>query len=128
MDSHSPNEKVAVMAGRILDRRKLREQSDAAEQEGEANPENPSPADSPKKTAKLKDPKAAKVRKPRAKKPPARVYARWGVFDKAMKQVAIFDYNQRTAAEEKVMELKAKAKGDHFLQIVKEAMPELAIP
>jgi hypothetical protein len=83
----------------------------------------------PKKSTKVKDPNAPKaVRKPRAKKAPPRIYARWGVFDKAMKQVAIFDYNQRTAAEEKVTELKAKAKGDHFLQIVKEPMPELADP
>jgi hypothetical protein len=114
------------MAGRILDRRKLREQAEAGEQAGVVSLDPSSSAELPKKSAKVTDPKAPKVRKTRAKKAPPRIYARWGVFDKAMKQVAIFDYNQRTAAEEKVIDLKAKAKGDHFLQIVKEPMPELA--
>jgi hypothetical protein len=52
--------------------------------------------------------------------------ARWGVFDASMKQVAIYDYNQRTAADEKLADLLAKRKGSHFLQIVKEPMPEAA--
>src|SRR5262249_62309132 len=68
----------------------------------------------------------ARKRKPGAKNPPPRLRARWGVFDGAMKQVAIFDYNQRTAAEEKLADLLAKKKGIHFLQIVKEPMPEPA--
>jgi hypothetical protein len=34
--------------------------------------------------------------------------ARWGVFDSAMRQVAIFDYNQRAAPEEKAAELAGK--------------------
>jgi hypothetical protein len=114
------------MAGRILDRRKLREQAEGGEEESEVNLDTANIAVLPKKNAKMRDPKAPKVKKPRAKKTPPILYARWGVFDKSMNQVAIFDYNQRTAAEEKVTELKAKAKGDHFLQIVKEAMPKLA--
>ena len=43
-----------------------------------------------------------------------------------MKQVAIFDYNQRAAAEEKVAELAARKNGTFFLQMVKEPMPEPA--
>ena len=50
--------------------------------------------------------------------------ARWGVFDASMKQVAIFDYNQRPAAEQKAVELAAKKNGTFFLQIVKEPMAE----
>ena len=53
--------------------------------------------------------------------------ARWGVFDSGMKQVAIFDYNQRAAADQKVADLTAKKNGTFFLQVVKEAMPD-AIP
>jgi hypothetical protein len=34
--------------------------------------------------------------------------ARWGVFDTGMRQVAIFDYNQRAAADKKLAELLAK--------------------
>jgi 7-cyano-7-deazaguanine synthase in queuosine biosynthesis len=43
-----------------------------------------------------------------------------------MRQVAVFDYNQRAAAEEKLARLLAAKKGIHFLQIVKEPMPEPA--
>jgi hypothetical protein len=43
-----------------------------------------------------------------------------------MKQIAIYDYNQRAAADEKLADLLAKKKGSHFLQIVKEPMPEPA--
>jgi hypothetical protein len=41
-----------------------------------------------------------------------------------MRQVAVFDYNQRTAADDKLAELNARKKGAYFLQIVKEPMPE----
>ena len=41
-----------------------------------------------------------------------------------MKQVAIFDYNQRAAADEKLADLNTRKKPGHFLQIVKEPMAE----
>jgi hypothetical protein len=46
------------------------------------------------------------------------------VFDGGMKQVAIFDYKQRAAAEEKAADLRARKSGVFFLQIVKGPMPE----
>ena len=141
------------MAGRILNRRELRKQADEAEarespQDAEAadeddevddtgdaggdkdegpgadtedgaDDEGPRPA---KKPVKAKAP-AAKARKPKAA---PRMRARWGVFDASMKQVAIFDYNQRVAADEKAAELAAKKNGTFFLQMVKEPMPEPA--
>ena len=144
------------MAGRILNRRELRKQADEAEarespQDSEAADEDdevddtdeagedeaegpgadtedgaddeaPRPA---KKPAKAKAP-AAKARKPRRPKVAPRMRARWGVFDASMKQVAIFDYNQRAAADEKAAELAAKKNGTFFLQMVKEPMPEPA--
>jgi hypothetical protein len=115
------------MASRLLNRRELRKQTDQAAE--------PAAADAttavapPKKKAKAKvpaAPKVAKVRKPRAKKPPPRICARWGVFDAGMKQVAIFDYNQRAAADGKLADLLDRKKGYYFMQIVKEAMPEPA--
>jgi hypothetical protein len=109
------------MAGRILNRRELRKQADQAEQPGVAVSE-PAPAATP---AVKKARKAAAPRKKAAKKPP-RMRARWGIFDGSMKQVAVFDYNQRAAAEEKLADLLATKKGTHFLQIVKEPMPEPA--
>ena len=145
------------MAGRILNRRELRKQADEAEarespQDPEADDEDdevddkgdgggdeaeglgadtedgiddeaPRPA---KKPAKAKAP-AAKARKPRKAKVAPRMRARWGVFDASMKQVAIFDYNQRAAADEKAAELAAKKNGTFFLQLVKEPMPEPAL-
>jgi hypothetical protein len=108
------------MAGQILDRRELRRQADQAEQLTAV------PA-TPEKTVKAKKaPAAPKVKKPRKPKVPPRLRARWGVFDGGMKQVAIFDYNQRAAAEEKLADLLVRKKSAHFLQIVKELMPDPA--
>jgi hypothetical protein len=112
------------MTGRILNRRELRKQADQAEQP-EAVASDPATAVVPlKKGAKGKTATGPKMKRPRKAKAPLRLRARWGVFDSGMKQVAIFDYNQRAAAEEKLADLLAKKKGIHFLQIVKESMPE----
>ena len=112
------------MAGRILNRRELRKQADHAEAEAPANGAGVSA-----KVGKGKEKAAAvrKVRKARPKKEPPRLRARWGVFDAGMKQVAIFDYNQRALAEEKLADLRDKKKGSYFLQIVKEPIPEPAL-
>lgn len=103
------------MARKIMNRRELRQQAEAVAVQ--------TPAAAEEKAAK-KRPAAAKPRASRAKKAPVRQRARWGVFDTAMKQVAVFDYNQRAAADQKVADLNARKKGEHFLQIVKDAMPE----
>jgi hypothetical protein len=108
------------MAGRILNRRELRKQADQAGQAEAAAPEGAPAAERPRRKA----PAAPKARKARPKKVPPRMRARWGVFDAGMKQVAIFDYNQRAAADEKLADLLARKKGIHFLQVVKEPMPE----
>jgi hypothetical protein len=108
------------MAGRILNRRDLREQATQAQQ-AEAAAQGGAAAVAPKAKKARKAPAA-----PRAKKAAPRLRARWGVFDGGMRQVAIFDYNQRAAADEKVAALLAKDKGLFFLQIVKEPMPEPA--
>jgi hypothetical protein len=144
------------MAGRILNRRELRRQSDAAEsarpedvedeaeaveedeeepEEGEEaaeGPEEEGAEEAPAKKAKAKAKAKAKpkaVRKPRKTKAALRMRARWGVFDSSMKQVAVFDYKDRAAADAKVAELLATRKtGTFFVQMVKEPMPEDAAP
>jgi hypothetical protein len=113
-----------MMAGRILGRRALREQSDQVEQIEAPVSDEALVAAPPKEQRKVKTPAAPKVKTPRAKKTPPRMRARWGIFDGAMKQVSIFDYNQRASADDKLAELLAKKKGSHFLQIVKEPMAE----
>jgi hypothetical protein len=109
------------MARRTLNRHELRKQAEAAQQTPEgaavAGPETP-PKKSRAKSA------APKVKKPRKKKEPPRLCARWGVFDNSMKQVASFAYNQRGDADRKVADLSAKKPGGYFIQIVKEPMPE----
>jgi hypothetical protein len=114
------------MAGRIVNRRELRKRADQVQQ-AETAADAALVVAKPKKRAKAKDPAVPKVKKPRAKKSPPRMRARWGVFDGSMKSVAIFDYNQRAAAEEKIADLAARKKGPHFLQIVKEPMPEPSV-
>ena len=104
-----------------MEGRKLREQVESARPAGAASPVADVPA---RKKARAKAPPAPRVRKVRAKKAPPRMVARWGVFDLGMKQVAIFDYNQRAAADEKLAALNARKKDGHFLQFVKEPMPE----
>jgi hypothetical protein len=112
------------MAGRILNRRALREQADQTAQSETMVPDTPPVATPSTKQRQAKTPGTAKVKKGRVKKAPPRMRARWGVFDSGMKQLAIFDYNQRAAADEKLADLSAKKKGSYFLQIVKEPMPD----
>jgi hypothetical protein len=91
----------------------LRRQAELAEQLGSA-----APAGTPDSG------RGGAARRPRGKRRPARVCARWGVFDASMKQVAAFDYSRRAQAEQKVAELNAERTGTYFLQLVKEAMAE----
>jgi hypothetical protein len=112
------------MAGRVLNRRLLREQADQADQAA-AEQGAPAPARAVKE-GKGKKPTAPRARTTRARKAPPRLCARWGVFDGAMKRVAVFDYKQRAAAEAKLAALLGKQKGSYYLQIVKEPMPEPA--
>ena len=111
------------MAGRTLNRRALREQADQLEQ-SEVMVSDPPVTAGSTKPRKAKAAAAPKVKRARAKKAPPRMRARWGVFDAGMKRVAIFDYNQRAAADEKLADLLARQKGIHFLKIVKEPMPD----
>ena len=112
------------MAGRILNRRELRKQADQGEQTETAAVESvPVAVASAKKKTRTRSATPAKPRAARAKKAPPRMRARWGLFDQGMKQVAIFDYNQRAAADQKLADLQLRNKGTHFLQMVKEPMP-----
>ena len=105
----------------------MRQQADEAERQAAADPAAPvAEKTAPKKGGKAKRPAVPRAKKPRAKKAPPRMRARWGVFDGGMKQVAVFDYNQRAAADEKLADLLGRHKGPYFLQIVKEPMPEPA--
>jgi hypothetical protein len=111
------------MASRILNRRELRKQTDQAEQANAGVSDADATVAPPKAAAKRKTAAAPKVRKPRKPKAPPRMRALWCVYDGGMKEMALFDYNQRAAAEEKLAVLLGKQKGTYFLQIVKQPMP-----
>src|SRR5947209_917794 len=104
------------MAGRVRNRRELRRQADQAEQAQAAAPDADVAAVPAKGQVKAKAPRAPRVKRVRPKKAPPRLRARWGVFDGSMRQVAVFDYNQRAAADEKLAGLLARNKGIHYLQ------------
>jgi len=104
------------MARKIVNRKALREEADAAEAAEKA-------AGGPKKkTAKKK----AAPRKPRKKKVAAetRVKLFYGVFNQSLKRVALFEFNQKKQAEKKAVDLSKDGKTPHFVQKVKEAIEE----
>ena len=111
------------MARKVINRRELREQSDAAEARGadatvEAGEEGET-------GAKTKKKKAATKRKSRAKSTePARLKLFWGVFNQASKRIAKYDFTQKKQAEQKAAELSTGGKNPHFVAKVKEAVEE----
>jgi hypothetical protein len=77
-----------------------------------------------KKTAEKESPEEKPVKKKRKtrKKKTEEVRRKlfWGVFNHAMKRVALYDFNQRKAAEKRAKELSPEGKPPHFVQKVKE--------
>src|ERR1700742_3191001 len=105
------------MARKVLNRKELREENDAAERETKT-----------KKKAVKGEGEAKKApvkRKSRAKTAKeVRLKAFWGVFNQSMKRVALFDYSQRKQADKKATELTTSQKTPHFIQPVKEVIEE----
>ena len=98
------------MARKIVNRKELRRESEAAER-----------ADPKTKPAK----KAPAKRKSRAKtSKEVRLKAFWGVFNQSLKRVALFEYSERKQADKKAAELTASQKTPHFVQPVKEVITE----
>lgn len=109
------------MARKVVNRKELRAQVEAAEARG-----------------KVKKEKAPKEKKPKAEKPPkvpkapakkasrkkvvkeVRMKAFWGVFNQTMKRLAMFEYADKRAAQKKAAELG----GNHFVQLIKEPIVE----
>jgi len=101
------------MARKVLNRKELREESDAAER-----------ADAGKTAVKTAKRKPAK-RKSRAKVvKEVRLKAFWGVFNQSLRRVAVFEYAQRKEADTKAKDLSESQKTPHFVQLVKEVIEE----
>jgi hypothetical protein len=108
------------MARKILNRRELREESEAAERLGGAEGVEGQESQGPGKPAK----KAAK-RKTRAKtSKEVRLKAFWGVFSQTLTQVGQFEYSEREDAQKRATELTESKKTPHFVQLVKKVIEE----
>lgn len=99
------------MARKVVNRKALREEAEAAE--------------AAEKAAPKKKKKAAK-RKSRAKEPvDVRMKVFWGVFNQSLKRVALYEYSQKKEADQKAKSLsKDDGKSQHFVQKVKEVIEE----
>jgi hypothetical protein len=107
------------MARKVMNRKELRAENDAAEAEAKTkkSAKGEDGADKPiKKVAKRKS------RSKSAKE--VRLKAFWGVFNQSLKRVALFEYSQRKQAEKKANELSTSQKTPHFIQPVKEVIEE----
>lgn len=104
------------MARKVVNRKGLREEAEAAEkaEKAGAGKKKPAVAKAAKEPAKRKS--RAKVAKE------VRLKAFWGVFNQSMKRVAIFEYADRKSADKKATELSTNQKSPHFVQQVKEVI------
>ena len=65
---------------------------------------------------------ASRAKKKTAAEARMRLY--WGVFNQSMKRVALYEFNQKRAADKKASELTESSKTPHFVQRVKEMIEE----
>ncbi len=117
------------MARKVVNRKELRAQAEAAEARGKTKAGSKEKAAKEKKAPKekkAKEPKKAGEKKPSRKKvaKEVRMKAYWGVFNSGMKRLALFEYADKKAAEKKVQELIGSSRTHHFVQLVKEAISE----
>ena len=114
------------MARKVVNRKELRAQADAAEarEKSGVKKEKPVKAKAVKEGA-AKEPKSP-AKKPARKKvaKEARLKAYWGVFNPAMKRLVLFEYADKKAAEKKAADLTASSRAQHFIQLVKETIAE----
>ncbi|MBL8825395.1 MAG: hypothetical protein JNM18_00320 [Planctomycetaceae bacterium] len=121
------------MARKVVNRKELRRQADAAEEreeeELEDEVEDADDADDDESGDDDDDePKAKKKKAPAKKKArtktvkEVRLKAFWGVFNQSMKRVALFEYSEKKAAQKKADELTTSQKTPHFIQPVKEVI------
>ncbi len=99
------------MARKILNRKELRVEAEAAEGEG-------GEAKAAVKKAPVKRKSRAKVVKE------VRLKAFWGVFNQSLRRIALFEHSQRAEADKKAADLTESQKSPHFVQLVKEVIEE----
>jgi len=134
------------MARRILNRKDLRadyeaaerrkqddeelegeqEEADEDEEELEAGDEDEGEEGEDEEEVAVKKKKPAKEAKPKRVRTPKQVRQKvvWAVFNNSNQQVASFDYPKRKEAEEHAAKLQTEKKSTFFVQPVKVAMEE----
>ncbi len=108
------------MARKVLNRKELREEGEAAERAAVDKKESAKAA--PKAATKTK---AKAKRKSRAKVvKEVRLKAFWGVFNQSLRRISLFEYGERKQADKKAEALSTSQKTPHFVQLVKEVIEE----
>jgi hypothetical protein len=101
------------MARKILNRKELRQETEAAERIDEGQE---------KEVKKAKAPAKRKSRAKVAKE--VRLKAFWGIFNQSLKQITLFEYSDRKQAEKRAEELSQSQKTPHFVRLVKEVIQD----
>jgi hypothetical protein len=103
--------RTKTMARKILNRKEIRQENEAAERLEAAKP-----------AAEKKPPAKRKSRAKAAKE--VRLKAFWGVFNQSLRRITVFEYSQRHEADKKAADLSESQKSPHFVQLVKEVIEE----
>ena len=98
------------MARKIVNRKELRAEAEAAEASAKSSP--------------VKKKKAAKRATRTKAVADVRMKLFWGVFNQSLKRVALYEFSQKKEAEKKADELSKSGKSPHFVQRVKEVVEE----
>lgn len=103
------------MARKVVSRKELRAEAEAAEAAEKADPKKKKKAAKKKKaTSRARTKAVADVR----------MKLFWGVFNQSLKRVAVFEFDQKKQADKKAEELSKSGKSPHFVQKVKEVIEE----
>lgn len=106
------------MARKVISRMAKREEAEAAEQV-EAKE-----AGTAKKKAKAAPKRKKAAKRKTAKSKEVRLKIFWGVFSQSLRRVAMFNFEEKAAAETKAAELSKSQNSPHFVQKVKEVIEE----
>ncbi len=114
------------MAKKLVKKKAAAAKRPAAKKAPSKTPAKAAKSGSPKKKAPAKNvaAKDAPVKKKVVKRvrttKEVRLKAFWGVFNQSLRRVAIYEFNDRKAADKKAAELTKSGKSPHFVQPVKE--------
>ena len=101
------------------------EEEEGDEESAEATDEDEDGEEAPKKRKPAPEPKPKPKAKPRSRAAKiTRVKVVWGVFNNSNQRVAVYPYPKRKEADEHAARLTADKKSTHFVQPVKEPMEE----